>query len=69
MIENGVLALPETFRFKIANVAILLEDEPSHKVRHEEGLLQDGTLLGLHHGIPLSERGEVYGIEERLLTQ
>lgn len=62
MIAMAVDALPKKFRDKIANVAILLEDEPSEKVRQKEGLMEDETLLGLYQGIPLSERGEGYGI-------
>lgn len=66
MVERGVVALPEKFRSKIANVAILLEDEPSAQVRHDEELGDDETLLGLYHGIPLSERGDWYGVGETL---
>jgi len=62
MIVQGVEALPEKFRSKIANVAILLEDEPSKSVRREEGLADNETLLGLYHGIPLSKRGSGYGV-------
>lgn len=62
MIAKAVDALPKEFRDKIANVAILLEDEPSENVRQNEGLMEDETLLGLYQGIPLSERGEGYGI-------
>ncbi len=66
MIEQGVRKLPEKFRDKIENVAILLEDEPNESVRREEELEEDETLLGLYHGIPLPERGEHYGIGETL---
>ncbi len=61
-IDEAVSALPEKFRAKIENVAILLEDEPNEQVRKEEGLGPHETLLGLYHGIPLDERGEGYGI-------
>lgn len=62
LIAHGVDALPEFFREKIANVAILLEDEPSAEVRKREELNDDETLLGLYSGIPLSERGDGYGV-------
>jgi len=61
-IADGVAALPERFRDRIANVAILLEDEPSRRVRRQEGLAADETLLGLYQGVPLPERGEGYGV-------
>ncbi|OHB20340.1 MAG: hypothetical protein A2854_01130 [Parcubacteria group bacterium RIFCSPHIGHO2_01_FULL_56_18] len=62
LIEEGFEKLPEWVRAKIKNVALLIEDEPSPEVRKKEGLSKDETLLGYYHGIPLSERGEYYGI-------
>ncbi|MEK7155617.1 MAG: metallopeptidase family protein, partial [Patescibacteria group bacterium] len=54
--------LPERVRLKIKNVALLIDDEPSDEVRKIEGLGEDETLLGYYQGIPLSERGEMYGV-------
>ncbi len=54
--------LPEWKRQKIQNVALLVEDEPSREDREAEGLSEDETLLGLYKGIPLSARGETYGV-------
>lgn len=54
--------VPEKFREQVKNVALLIEDEPSDAVRREEGLEDGETLLGLYHGIPLTERGAGYGI-------
>ena len=61
-ITDGVTALPVTYRERIQNVAILLEDEPTEEVRMREELGEGETLLGLYHGIPLSLRGEGYGV-------
>jgi predicted Zn-dependent protease with MMP-like domain len=54
-------AMPPRFKEKVVNVALLVEDEPSEQVRKEEGLGPRDTLLGLYHGIPAIERGEMYG--------
>lgn len=54
--------LPEKFRKKVKNVALLIEDEPSQKVREEEGLSPGETLLGYYCGIPNTERGSLYGV-------
>ena len=62
LIEEGYEKLPEWVRAKITNVALLIEDEPSEEVRKMEGLASDETLLGYYQGIPLSERGEHYGV-------
>lgn len=60
--EEGFLLIPEKFRERIQNVALLIEDEPSEEVREREGLTEDETLLGLYQGIPNTARGDSYGI-------
>ena len=42
--------LPKTFREKLTNVAIIVEDLPP------EGAERQGLLLGLFHGIPRTEK-------------
>ncbi len=56
------LHVPPRFAVHIANVALLVEDEPSVATRIEEKLTEQQTLLGLYHGVPLSVRGDGYGI-------
>lgn len=55
-------AMPERFRARVTNVAVLVEDEPSDEVRREEGLSPEETLLGFYRGIPNTERGSDYGV-------
>lgn len=62
LVETGYNQLPEWVRQKIQNVALLVEDEPSDEVRQREGLGDGETLLGYYQGIPLTERGEHYGV-------
>jgi len=62
LVEEGFERLPQWVREKIKNVAILVEDEPSREDREAEGLSDEETLLGLYKGIPLSARGEMYGV-------
>lgn len=62
LIEKGYERLPEWVRAKISNVAILVEDEPSEEVRIREALGEDETLLGYYQGVPLTARGEGYGV-------
>ena len=61
-VAEGFERLPEWVRAKIKNVALLVEDESSQEDREAEGLADDETLLGLYKGIPLSARGEQYGV-------
>lgn len=62
LVGEGFGRLPQWVRKKIKNVALLVEDEPSKDDRRAQGLADDETLLGLYKGIPLSERGELYGV-------
>lgn len=62
LVAEGYEQLPQWVRDKIKNVALLVEDEPSQEDRKVEGLGDDETLLGLYKGIPLSERGQEYGV-------
>ncbi len=60
--EEFPKAVPEKFWNKIKNVGILVEDEPSVELRIERGLSDGETLLGLYNGVPLTLRGDSYGI-------
>jgi predicted Zn-dependent protease with MMP-like domain len=62
LVSDGYDLLPEWVRGKISNVVVLVEDEPSKEDRKENNLSDDETLLGLYKGIPLSARGEGYGV-------
>ncbi|MFA6519539.1 MAG: metallopeptidase family protein [Candidatus Paceibacterota bacterium] len=62
LVEEGFLLIPEKFRAKIKNVALLAENEPSQEVRERERLGEGETLLGLYQGIPATERGDTYGV-------
>ncbi len=62
LVAEGFERLPQWVREKIKNVALLIEDEPSQEDRRAEGLEKDETLLGLYKGIPLSARGDMYGV-------
>ena len=62
LVEEGFERLPRWVREKIKNVAILVEEEPSQADREAEGLSPEETLLGLYKGIPLSVRGDLYGV-------
>lgn len=62
LVAEGFERLPKQVREKIRNVAFLVEGEPSRKDKANEGLRDDETLLGLYKGVPLSFRGEEYGV-------
>jgi len=61
LVEKEWAKVPSPYRERIANVAVLVEDEPSDEVRKLEALGEGDTLLGIYQGVPLTERGEGYG--------
>ncbi len=50
LVEQALARLPEVFRKKLTNVAIMVEDSSP------EGATRNGLLLGLFHGVPLTEK-------------
>jgi predicted Zn-dependent protease with MMP-like domain len=53
--EETLDSLPEEFRSRIHNVAILVEDFPPHQSRPRPGK-QRRLLLGVFHGVPATQR-------------
>jgi len=66
-VDRALAGVPKRFAEKLENVAVLVEDEPSVEILRENGIEPGhGTLLGLYHGIPRTERGSEYGVGETL---
>ena len=57
LVAHAIAELPEEFRQKLENVAIIVEDYPSAEVAERLGLDSEETLFGLYEGVPLTERG------------
>ena len=53
--EETLDSLPEEFRSRIQNVAILVEDFPSHQKTPQQGQ-QRRLLLGIFHGVPATRK-------------
>ena len=53
--EEALDSLPEEFRSRIENVAILVEDFPPHQLPPQRGK-QRRLLLGIFHGVPATQR-------------
>jgi predicted Zn-dependent protease with MMP-like domain len=62
LVAEAFEAVPEKFRLKVKNVALLVDDEPSAETLKENNVPEGHTLLGLYHGIPATERGDGYGV-------
>jgi predicted Zn-dependent protease with MMP-like domain len=62
IVAEAFALVPEKFRSKVKNVALLVEAEPNDEVRRENNLGPGDTLLGLYRGIPQTARGDGYGV-------
>jgi predicted Zn-dependent protease with MMP-like domain len=61
LVHEAVSLIPERFRREIANLALVVEREPSPDLLEEMGIEPPDSLYGLYQGIPLTERSWSYG--------
>ena len=61
LVEDALRDIPRRFRDAMANVAVVVEEEPSVALLTEMGVSPDDHLFGLYQGIPLPQRGWSYG--------
>lgn len=54
--------LPPFFQAQLDNIVILVEKWPSRQTLREMAVPPGETLLGLYHGIPLTERTHAYNL-------
>jgi predicted Zn-dependent protease with MMP-like domain len=56
LLADAIDELPEEFRAKLKNVAIIVEDYPSGELLERMEVPEGDTLFGLYEGTPLPER-------------
>jgi predicted Zn-dependent protease with MMP-like domain len=61
LVVDALASIPHPFREAMKNIAIVVEDEPSHALLREMDIAPPDTLLGLYSGTPLTERRWDYG--------
>jgi len=61
LVDEAYEAIPPSFRLRLRNVAIVVEQEPEAELLDEMGIVPPDTLLGLYQGTPLTERGWAFG--------
>jgi len=62
LVARALRSLPQEFREKLENVAILVEDVPGPETLARMGMGPYDTLLGLYEGIPLTGRDQGYNL-------
>jgi predicted Zn-dependent protease with MMP-like domain len=57
LVAEAIDEIPEPFRSHLANVEVVVEDEPSAELLREMGMdPRHDTLYGLYEGVPVDER-------------
>ena len=57
LVERALSGIPSPFAEVLAEVAVVIEDEPSAAQRRENELADHETLYGLYEGVPRTEWG------------
>ena len=61
LVERALRRLPRTFKDKLANIAVVVEDRPADETLAELGIEPPDTLYGLYRGVDLTHRDSSYG--------
>jgi predicted Zn-dependent protease with MMP-like domain len=61
LVTEAVATIPRRFRDHMANISIVVEDEPADDLLDDMEVPDGETLFGLYQGTPLTERGWGYG--------
>lgn len=65
--ERALAGIPAPFREALAEVAIVIDDEPTAQQRRENDLGDDDMLYGLYEGVPRTEYGADWsGVPNRI---
>ena len=62
LVAEAVDRLPDVFREKLDNVALVVEDWPDRRAMAAAGARHPAGLLGLYHGVPQERRTHDYGL-------
>lgn len=62
LVAQALDDLPSFFQERMNNVEVLIKPWPSHSELRDAGVEPGYTLLGLYHGVPLTERTQNYGL-------
>ena len=61
LVEKALRTLPDQFRQKVENVAVVVEDWADDETLAEMGIEPPDTLYGLYRGVDLTRRDTSYG--------
>ena len=57
LVDRALAGIPSPFREHLAEVAIVVDDEPSPAQLHDNDIDPDDGLYGIYEGVPITEYG------------
>jgi predicted Zn-dependent protease with MMP-like domain len=61
LVARALRRLPRTFKAKVANIAVVVEDWPDDETLDDLGIEPPDTLYGLYRGVDITHRDSSYG--------
>jgi predicted Zn-dependent protease with MMP-like domain len=61
-VREAIGEIPAELRRRVSNVDVVIEQRPTAADRKLAGIGRGQLLLGLYHGIPITDRGENYNL-------
>ncbi len=68
LVERALAGIPSPFRDALAEVAIVIDDEPTSQQRRDNELPDGETLYGLYEGVPRTEYGADWSAAPNRIT-
>jgi len=62
LVAEALNDLPETFREKLDNIQVVVEDWPDRETMRLAGVRHPAQFLGFYHGVPQTKRTHNYGL-------
>jgi predicted Zn-dependent protease with MMP-like domain len=57
LVDRALAAIPPPFREHLAEIAIVIDDEPTAEQLRSNGIDDDDGLYGIYEGVPITEYG------------
>ena len=60
LVDDALAQIPEDFRKRIDNLAVVVEEFPDRWTMQRMGIVNPYQLLGFYHGVPITQRTQSY---------
>lgn len=68
LVDRALAGIPDPFRIALAEVAVIVEDEPTNEQLRDNGLSPDESMYGLYEGVPRTEWASDWAMSPNRIT-